>query len=108
MPRPKDVHAGALVVKTRGKKKYVYLVKRIGKKVSSIYLGSYYDEDVLRQFIEYHKARIQRLEAKLAFHRGHLELAEKEMELLLHFPSHTTNLSKPKTFSPQISPRMPS
>jgi hypothetical protein len=79
VPRPKDVHAGALVVKTRGKKKYVYLVKRIGKKVSSIYLGPYYDEDVLRQFIEYHKARIQRLEAKLAFHRGHLELAEKEL-----------------------------
>lgn len=79
MSRPKDVHAGALVVKTRGGKKYVYLVKRIGKKVSSVYLGPYYDEDVLRQFIKYHKARIQRLEAKLAVHRHHLELAEKEL-----------------------------
>jgi len=88
VPRPKDVHGGALVVKTRGKKKYVYLVKRIGKKVSSIYLGSYYDEDVLRQFIEYHKARIQRLEAKLAVHRHHLELAEKELARMQDVKRH--------------------
>jgi len=88
VPRPKDVHAGVLVVKTRGKKKYVYLVKRIGKKVSSIYLGPYYDEDVLRQFIEYHKTRIQRLEAKLAFHRRHLELAEKESDRMQDVKRH--------------------
>ena len=79
VPRPKDIHAGALVIKTRGKKKYIYLTKRVGKKVFSLYLGPYYDEDVLRQFIEYHKVRIQRLEAKLAVHRHHLELAERDL-----------------------------
>jgi hypothetical protein len=79
VPRPKDVHAGSLVIKIRGKKKYVYLVYRVGKKVLSVYLGSYYDESVLCQFIEYHRERIQRLEAKLAVHRHHLELAEKEL-----------------------------
>jgi hypothetical protein len=79
VPRPKDVHAGAFVIKTRGKKKYVYQVARIGKKVSSVYLGPFYDEAVLHSFIEHHKKRIQRLEEKLAFHRGYLELAEKEL-----------------------------
>lgn len=79
MPRPKDVHAGSLVIKIRGKKKYVYLVYRVGKRVLSVYLGPYYDESVLRQFIEYHRERIQRLEAKLAVHRHHLELAKKEL-----------------------------
>ena len=79
MPRPKDVHAGALVIKTRGKKKYVYEVRRIGRKVSSVYLGPYYDKDVLPRFIEYHKKCIKRLEAKLAVHRQYLDLAEKEL-----------------------------
>ena len=79
MPRPKDIRAESLVVKVRGKKKYVYLVYRVGRKVVSVYVGPYYDESVLRQFIEYHKLRIQRLEAKLAVHRHHLELAEKEL-----------------------------
>ena len=82
MPRPKDVHAGALVIKTRGKKKYVYEVRRIGRKVSSVYLGSYYDKDVLQRFIEYHKKCIKRLEEKLVVHRNHLDLAEKEMARL--------------------------
>ena len=72
VPRPKDVHAGALVIKTRGKKKYVYEVRRIGRKVSSVYLGPYYDKDVLQRFIEYHKKCIKRLEAKLVVHRNHL------------------------------------
>jgi hypothetical protein len=67
VPRPKDVHAGAFVIKTRGKKKYVYQVARIGKKVSSVYLGPFYDEAVLHSFIEYHKKRIQRLEEKFGF-----------------------------------------
>ena len=79
MPRPKDIHAGALVIKTRGKKKYVYQVSRIGKKVSSVYIGPFYDEAVLSSFIEYHKKRIQRLEEKLAFHRSYLEMGEKEL-----------------------------
>jgi len=78
VPRPKDIHAGSLVVKVRGSKKYVYSVHRVGKKVLSIYVGSYYDEDVLRSFMEYHKARVQFHEAKLAFHKQYLELAEKE------------------------------
>ena len=43
MPR-----AGSLVVKVRGKKKYVYLVYRVRRKVVSVYLGPYYDESVLR------------------------------------------------------------
>ena len=47
---------------------------RIGKKVSSVYIGPFYDEAVLRGFIEYHKKRIQRLEEKLAFHRSYFEL----------------------------------
>jgi hypothetical protein len=79
VPRLKDVHAGALVIKTRGKKKYVYEVRRVGRKVSSVYLGPYYDKDVLPRFIEYHKKCVQRLEAELAVHRLHLDLAEKEL-----------------------------
>jgi hypothetical protein len=78
MPRHRDVHAGSLVVKVRGSKKYVYSVHRVGKKVLSVYVGSYYDEGVLRSFMEYHGARVQFYEAKLAFHRQCLELAEKE------------------------------
>jgi hypothetical protein len=79
VPRPKDIHAGAFVIKTRGKKKYVYQVSRIGKNVSSVYIGPFYDEAVLSSFIDYHKKRIQRLEEKLAFHRSYLEMGEKEL-----------------------------
>jgi len=78
MPRSKDVHAGSLVVKVRGNEKYVYSVHREGKRVLSVYVGSYHNEDVLGQFIKYHKARIQFYEAKLGFHKQCLELAEKE------------------------------
>jgi len=88
VPRPKDIHAVSLVIKVRGKKKYFYEVRRIGKKVSSVYLGPYYDEDVLRQFIEYQKVRIMRLEAKLAVHRDHLELAEKELARIQGIKRH--------------------
>ena len=88
MLRSKDIRAGSLVVKVRGKKKYVYLVYRVGRKIVSVYVGPYYDESVLRQFIEYHKLRIQRLEAKLAIHRHHLELAEKELARMQDVKRH--------------------
>jgi hypothetical protein len=78
VPRHKDVHAGLLVVKVRGSKKYVYSVHRVGKKVLSVYVGPYYDASVLRSFMEYHRARVQFYEGKLAYHRQCLELAEKE------------------------------
>jgi hypothetical protein len=78
MPKSKDIHAGSLVVKVRGNKKYVYSVQRIGKKVLSIYVGRYHDEDVLRGFIEHHKARVQWYESKVAYHKQLLELGEEE------------------------------
>jgi hypothetical protein len=83
VPRPKDVHAGSFVVKTRGKRKYVYLVRRVGKEVFSVYVGLYHDEGVLRRFISYHEACVQRLEGRLAVHRQCLELARKSLEMLL-------------------------
>jgi len=78
MPKSKDAHAGSLVVKVRGSKKYVYSVYRVGKKVLSVYVGRYQDEDVLRGFIEHHKSRIQWYEAKVAYHEQFLELGEKD------------------------------
>ena len=39
MLRSKDIRAGSLVVKVRGKKKYVYLVYRVGRKIVSVMLG---------------------------------------------------------------------
>jgi hypothetical protein len=78
MPRHRDVHAGSLVVKVRGSKKYVYSVHRVGKKVLSVYVGPYYDEGVLQSFMEYHRARVQFHEAKVAYHKQCLESAEKE------------------------------
>jgi len=78
MSRHKDIHAGSLVLKIRGNRKYVYSVHRVGKKVLSVYMGVFHNEDVLRSFMEYHKARIQYHETKLVFHKQCLELAEKE------------------------------
>jgi hypothetical protein len=79
MPKSKDVHAGSLVVKVRGSKKYVYSVYRVGKKVLSVYVGRYQDEDVLRGFIEHHKSRVQWYEAKVALTSSFLSWAKKTM-----------------------------
>ena len=76
MPRPKDVPEARLLLRLWLRE--VPLLGEEDRKEGFVcfYLGSY-DEDVLRQFIECHKAHIQRLEEKLAVHRRHLELAER-------------------------------
>jgi len=94
MPRPRDVRAGALVVKTIRGRRYAYLAARVGKKVKYTYLGCLDNEDVLQKVIEFLRWKIEGKREKLEILEMKLRMAEEDLARIQRIKEHVERVTK--------------
>ncbi|KPV64971.1 MAG: hypothetical protein AOA65_0599 [Candidatus Bathyarchaeota archaeon BA1] len=94
MPRPKDVHAGAIVIKTIRGRRYAYLAARAGRKVEYTYLGCLDNEDVLKKIIQFLRWKIEGKREELETLEMKLRMAEKDLERIQRLKKDIESVTK--------------